>query len=175
VIEMTKPFRGTLWPAALLAVVLLAGGCGPGAQESASVTAPRGVGGAPAPPGAGAAAGARSPIKDIMGKLTKGPNSLTPVLGKALRAEPPAWEAIQAQTREFARLAADLGRHEPPKGSKESWAQRTSAYAESATALDRAAQAKDRDAALLAHGRLANSCMACHRDHRTMGPGMRGM
>jgi hypothetical protein len=108
-----------------------------------------------------------------MTKLAKGPNSLTDVLGKELKQDQPPWVTIQGQTKEYALLAAELSTHNPPKGSKESWATSTTAYAGSATDLDKAAQAKDKDAALAAHGKLANSCMACHREHR-MGPGMGG-
>jgi hypothetical protein len=106
-----------------------------------------------------------------MARLTKGPGSLTPVIRQELQAEQPAWETIQDQTREFVRLAEALGQNEPPKGGKESWAKLTADYAESATALDRAAQARDRDAALAAHGKLASSCMPCHKEHRGFGPG----
>ena len=47
---------------------------------------------------------------------------------------------------------------------------RRCAYAESATALDRAAQAKDQAAAKAAHGKLTESCKGCHQQHRGMGP-----
>jgi hypothetical protein len=106
-----------------------------------------------------------------MTKLGKGPNALTPTLGNELKADPPAWETIQGQTREYARLAADMAKYDPPKGSKESWAKHTGDYAESASELDKAAQARDKAAALAAHGELARSCMGCHREHRVMmGP-----
>jgi cytochrome c556 len=94
---------------------------------------------------------------------------LTPVLGKALEAPEPAWETIQKQTREFAELAAALGKNTPPRGSKESWEKLTSAYAAAAAGLDRAAQGKDRDAALTAHRQLEGSCKACHNAHRMGG------
>jgi hypothetical protein len=113
-------------------------------------------------------------IKQIMVTLTKGPSSLTPILGKELKDDPPPWDAIRGQAREYARLASALGDNEPPRGSKESWARLTSEYSGSAAELDRAAQASDRDAALAAHGRLAKSCMSCHREHRKMGPGRGG-
>ena len=88
----------------------------------------------------------------------------------ALKAEKPAWETIQPQTKEYAQLAADMGKHEPAKGSKESWSKLTAEYAELASDLDKAAQAKDKAAATAAQGDLASSCMACHRQHRG-GPG----
>ena len=40
--------------------------------------------------------------------LAKGPNSLTPVLGKELNEGQPAWETIQGQAKEYARLAAEM-------------------------------------------------------------------
>jgi hypothetical protein len=114
-------------------------------------------------------------IKEIMTKLTKGPNSLTPVIGDELETENPPWATIQTQTKEFVQLAAAMGKNDPPKGHKSSWEKLTSAYAEWAADLDEAAQAKNKDAALEAHGKLAGSCMACHREHRVMRPGRGGM
>jgi hypothetical protein len=121
-------------------------------------------------PGGPPSGGGDSKIKQIMGTLTKGPNSLTSVIGRELEASPPAWETIQPQASEYARLAGQMGQLDPPKGSKESWAKLTSAYAGSAAALDKAAQAKDLDEAKGAHKRIQNSCMECHREHRG-GPG----
>jgi hypothetical protein len=153
--------RGAVLLAALLAV--LVGGCG-GKNGDANGPAPGGN-----PPGGG---GPPSEISRIMGKLGRGPMALTNVLREELDAEPPPWDKIQPQAKEYAQLAAALGQSEPPKGSKESWAKQTAAYAAAAAALDRAAQAKDRAAAKEAHDTLSNSCMACHREHRGMaGPG----
>jgi hypothetical protein len=109
-----------------------------------------------------------------MGRLTKGPNSLTPVIGKALEAESPDWGAIQPQTDEYARLAAAMVKNTPRKGSPESWAKLSTAFSESADALNKAAKAKNRDAASDAHSQITGSCMECHRQHRTMGRGMGG-
>jgi hypothetical protein len=117
------------------------------------------------PPGGSPPDATPSPIKVIMKKLT-GPGSLTPLLGRELEAEEPAWETIQPQTKEFVKLATELGTHQPPKGAPDSWAKFTGAYAESAAALDKAAEARDRKAALSAHGQLRGSCTACHRQHK---------
>jgi hypothetical protein len=135
------------------------------------------------PPGPGAGANRPGPeppvdtttgtptIRQIMGKLTKGPNSLTPVIGKELEADAPDWNTIQPQTDEYARLAAALAQNTPRKWSPESWAKLSAAFSESAGALNKAAKAKNRDAALEAHSQITGSCMECHRQHR-MGPGM---
>jgi hypothetical protein len=131
------------------------------------------AGGWPDGPPPGVGPGGRRPIKDLMMKLA-GRNSLTPKIGQELKQDSPPWDAIQAQTKEFAELASNLGKHDPPRGSKESWTKLTSSYSESALALDQAAQAKDKAAALAAHGTLAGSCMACHREHRMGGPGRGG-
>ena len=111
-------------------------------------------------------------IRQIMGRLTKGPNSLTLVIGKELEAEAPDWNTIQPQTDEYARLAAALVKNTPRKGSPESWAKLSTAFSESADALDKASKAKNRDAALEAHSQITRSCTGCHRQHRGMGPGM---
>jgi Cytochrome C' len=131
--------------------------------------------GEPGGPGPGSEASAPlgdSPTtKQVMSKLGKGPNALTPVIGKELETDPPAWETIGPHAAEYARLAVAMGKNEPRKGSKESWTDLSGAFAESAQALNKAAQAKDRKAALEAHGQLAGSCTQCHREHRQMGPG----
>jgi hypothetical protein len=111
-----------------------------------------------------------SPITEIMDQLNKGPQSLTELLDAALGTDPTSWDSVQPKAKLFAKLAADLAKHDPPKGSKESWAKQTAVYAEFAAALDRAAQAKDKTVVVAVHEKLSNSCMACHQEHR-MGPG----
>jgi hypothetical protein len=110
-----------------------------------------------------------SPIKEIMMKIAQEPNSLTQVIGKELKAGSPKWEDIQPQTKEFVDMASSLSKYDPPKGSKESWTKLTSEYVDNAKAMDKAAQAKDKDKAMAAHNLLSNACMACHREHRMMG------
>jgi len=108
-----------------------------------------------------------------MGKLTAGPQSLGSIIGKELQADSPTWEKLQAQSKEYAELAGTMGKHTPPRGSKESWAKLTAAFADSAGVLDKAVQAKDKEAALKAHKSLSTSCAACHQAHRGRG-GMGG-
>ena len=183
---MPSAFRVALTLLFLLAVPLAVGGCGESTNEAQTDKTPPAVAGAPIPPPGEPAEAAPIPdvtvgtgtspsIKEIMTKLTKGPNSLTPVIGKELEAENPPWETLRPQTKEFALLATAMGKNDPPKGHKASWEKLTSAYVEWASDLDKAAQTKDKNAALEAHGKLAGSCMACHREHREMRKGMGGM
>src|SRR5262249_880470 len=80
----------------------------------------------PSGPGFGKGTGGpSSPIRDIMAKLTKGPQSLTPLVGQELKRDPPPWDEIQPQTKEFVVLAKSMGKYDPPKGSKESWTKLT--------------------------------------------------
>jgi hypothetical protein len=147
-------------------VAIDAGAPGPGPGPG-----PGGPGGPGGEPGK---KGRSSPIRTIMNKLNgRGPNALQTLIGSELKVEQPAWETIQPQTKEYAQLAADLAKHDPPKGSKESWAKFVEEYAGFATELDKAAQAKDKTKATEAHEDLASSCNACHRQHRG-GPGMMG-
>ncbi len=200
---MRIPLRGALCCLPPMAALMMGGGCAeekgaapagqaagetptpsarpaPGAESASPgpqgpVMASAGPAGMAGPGPGGPGGGKSSPeIKKIMTRLTKGPNSLTPLLGKELKAESPAWDTIQGQTKEYAQLASEMGKYDPPKGSKDSWDKLTTAYAGLATDLDTAAQAKDKDAALAAHGKITNSCNSCHRQHRAMGPGMGG-
>jgi hypothetical protein len=157
------------WPVSpiCLAALLLVGGCGEGDGEDQGAMSPPGApGGMPAGGGPGAPG-----IKQIMVKLAKGPNSLTPVIGNELSQEPTPWETIQGQTKEYSQSAAEMVEYDPPKGTKESWITLTKAFADLAADLDRAALAKNKEAAKTAHDQLKNSCNACHKEHRRMGRG----
>lgn len=134
-------------------------------------TPPPGTPGEPPMSGPGGGPRSNPVIKEAMVKLAKGPSSLTPTLGKELKETPPPWDAIGPQASEYARLAASIVAEEPTRGDKASWTKYASAYADSAAALDKAAQARDLDAAVAAHAKITGSCMDCHRAHRVMGPG----
>jgi hypothetical protein len=116
--------------------------------------------------GFGAADPKPLPVKEIMGKLNKGPGALTPSIKRELQRESANWSAIQEQTTQYAGLAADLALNDPPKGDKSSWQMRTKQYAEAAQALNDAAQKRDKSASLAAHARLTRSCTACHEAHQ---------
>ena len=137
-----------------LAALVPVGGCDSGGEPNAPPMPPQAAGGPGGPgPGGPPGPGAGSPqIKTIMVKLNKGPSSLNSLIGQALKAEKPDWDTIQPQTKEYAQLASDMAKHEPAKGSKESWTKLTGEYADLANALDKAAQAKDKAAATGARG-----------------------
>ncbi len=107
-------------------------------------------------------------VKEIMGKLNKGPNSLTPMIGKDLRDNPPDWDHIQKDAKTFVTLAAALQKNRPPKGDAGSWEKLAKTYTDNARALEDAAEKKDPKAAQTAIARLADmkSCGACHAAHR---------
>ena len=56
-------------------------------------------------------------------------------LGDALKQGEPAWDTIQPKTQEYAQLASEMGKLEPVKGTKDSWARLTLAFADSACAV----------------------------------------
>ena len=179
---MTRLRRDVYLLALCVAVLAPAGGCDGTSNEP---NAPPELRNAPGPVAEGPGgpgmtgpgpAGKGAPMREtrrIMARLNQGPGGLQNAIGSELKTEKTPWETIQPQTKEYAQLAGDLGKHDPPKGSKESWAKLTAEYAGLADALDKAAQAKDKDAATAAHQDLASSCNACHRQHRG-GPGMMG-
>lgn len=115
---------------------------------------------------AGGQGGATPEIKEIMTRLNK-PAGLYPALGRALKAENPAWNEVQAQTKEFAKLAAALGKNTPPKGDPASWQTLTTAYAANAAALEQATEKMDKAAAQSAYLKLGGAtCGNCHKAHR---------
>jgi hypothetical protein len=158
--------RGLIF-SSLVALLCVTAACNKNKNTNAQVDQ------SPAPFAGGGPGRPSTPVGEIMTKLGKGPQSLTETIGRELKTDPPPWDAIQPQTKEYAQLAASMSQYDPPRGSKESWAKQTASFSESAAALDRAADSRDKNAALAAHGALTKSCMACHREHRA-GPGGRG-
>jgi cytochrome c556 len=107
-----------------------------------------------------------SNAKQIMRAIGSGPESLTARIERGLQSEQSNWDTLQPQTAEYARLARELGKQEPAKGAKESWAKLTTAFTSSADELDAAAKVKDLTSARSAQKSLGESCTACHREHR---------
>lgn len=105
-------------------------------------------------------------IEEIMKKVNKGKGALHGQVGDALKQGTVDWDAVQKRTKEIAALADFLGKNDPPKGSKESWAKLTKTYADDAKALNAAAEKMDKTAAMSAHRKLQGECMGCHRAHR---------
>jgi cytochrome c556 len=155
---MRKSPRHALPLVAIVAVLLVAWGC----KNKSTPTQPAPPGGGPPSPQGGGETG----TKQIMTRVAKGPNSLQEMIKKELQADAPDWATIQPQAAEYAKLATDFGKYDPPKGSKESWAKQTAAFADSATALDKAARAKDLSGTRAASEKLGGACMQCHREHR---------
>jgi Cytochrome C' len=157
----------TVLPAlTLTAVLLVSAGCGPASNTGQANVPPGGP-----PAGPGDSGGTPTNIKQVMSKIGKPPQNLTNAIGEGLKADPPAWDALQPQTKEYAQLTAALAKMDAPKGNKESWEKQTADYAASAAALDAAIQNKDRDGAKAAHTKLTNSCAACHKEFRGGRPG----
>ncbi len=138
-------------------------------DESPNEVAP-GAAGAPGKgssgPGAGQAARSNPKLKSDHDQGWQGPQALQGSLGDALKQGEPAWDTIQPKTQEYAQLTSEMGKLEPVKGTKDSWASLTLAFAESATELKQAAQAKHKDKTKEALDSLGSSCMDCHREHR---------
>jgi hypothetical protein len=150
----------------LLTILFVGGACNKKEQDPPASAPPGGRGPGFAMGGRG---GPRSPVGELMGKLARGPQSLNTLLDQELKSDPPPWDTIQPQTKEFVELASSMSKYDPPQGSKESWEKLTAEFADSAKALDRASQAKDHDAALAAYKAVNNLCNTCHQGHRGRG------
>jgi hypothetical protein len=149
------------------ALVFTLVGCG---DESPNEPAPNTSGGGLGKGAMGPGGASNPKLKAIMTKVGRGPQALQGSLTEALKQAEPAWETIQGKTKEYARLATEAGQHDPPKGAKDSWGKLTLAFAESASELDKSAQAREKEKTQTELDNLGNSCMACHRQHRVMGP-----
>src|SRR5258708_6103174 len=105
-------------------------------------------------------------IKDVMGKLHKGPNSPLAQLKKGLQGDSPNWKELQGTTKEFVTYGSALPKDEPPKGDKEDFKKLAIAYYDNAKTLDDAARKEDLAGTQAALGKLSSSCMPCHKTHR---------
>jgi len=105
-----------------------------------------------------------------MEKIGEGPNALQKVLEAAFKADAPAWDTIQAQTKEYVQLATESGKADPPRGEKESWIKLSTEFTALAAELDESAEAKDKDATVAALSGLSTSCKECHDQHKRQGP-----
>jgi hypothetical protein len=105
-------------------------------------------------------------IKEVMAKANKGNSALLGVLKKELAAQDINWDHVQEHAKELLDLSKALGKNEPPKGEKASWEKLTKQYEDNATALNKAAEKKERQAATDARNKLQGSCAGCHKLHR---------
>jgi cytochrome c556 len=107
-----------------------------------------------------------SELKEIMTKANKTGTGLYANVVTELRADDTNWDGVKKDTKEIARLAAMLGKFDPPKGDKDSWQKLTKAYADNTKALEAAAAKMDKDAAKAASEKIGKSCDTCHMAHR---------
>lgn len=114
--------------------------------------------------------GRGGPIRQVMMKIGRGPNS-TKAIGEELNGGNPPWKTIQDQAKDYVAMARTLAGATPSQGTKESWKEQTDNFAEAAEALNKAAKDRDLKAAQAAQDQLANSCNSCHAAHRRRGPG----
>src|SRR5262245_8724315 len=105
-------------------------------------------------------------IKEIMTKAHKGGNSLIQVVGKELKANDVDWDHVTDHVKDLVKLGKGLAKNEPPRGDKASWEKLTKQYEDNATALQKAAEKKDKKAAVEAHKKLTGMCMTCHKVHK---------
>jgi len=87
-------------------------------------------------------------------------------LGKQAKAKDVNWDSIQKQTKEWLKVAEDLGKNKPPKGDDASWKEQTTKYMTNVKAVDSAAEKKDADSFTKALATIGASCGACHGKHK---------
>jgi cytochrome c556 len=112
------------------------------------------------------AQGEKLTVKEIMGRVNKGPTAVFPAVRKNLNADAPDWAELQKQAKEIATLAEAMTKKDPPRGEKASWEKFSKDYAAEAKALADAAQKKDKDGMIGLHAKITKACSACHMAHR---------
>jgi len=103
-------------------------------------------------------------VKDVM-KANK-PGGLYFGIVRELKAGDTDWADAAQDSKELARLAAELPKLKPPQGDAASWARLSKGYAGETAALSDAVRRKDKRTALAVVARLEASCDACHKIHR---------
>ena len=147
--------------------IYIAGGAGgpggPGGPDRGP-GGPGGFDGAPGRPRGGSA------IRQAMMRMFgRNPQALRSSLEANLKADAPAWDAIQTGTAELVKLSGDVAKANPPKGSKESWNKLTGGLITTAKDLDKAARAKDLAGVRTADESIGEMCNACHEQHKGGG------
>jgi hypothetical protein len=106
-------------------------------------------------------------IKEIMKKVNS-PTGLYATVMRELKEQDVMWDDIKEPAQEIARLAALLGKNDPPQGDKASWQKLTKAYADNAKALEKAVAKRDKKGAVAAQKLIGEEavCNACHKVHR---------
>ena len=86
-------------------------------------------------------------VMQIMQKLGRGPQAPSNVLSNELKSDKPDWNVVQARATDISKLATDLAKLDPPRGSKELWQKNNTDFLEAAGAIGRAAQDQNLDSA----------------------------
>ncbi|WP_165219187.1 cytochrome c [Aquisphaera insulae] len=116
-------------------------------------------------PTSGAADGPES-VGKIMSKLHKGKKAPMAVLKTQLKSATPAWPEVQKEAGTYAKLSADLGKNDAPKGDAASWKKLCKEYADFAKKLEDSAKKEDLAGSKAAFSKIGGSCKECHEKHR---------
>jgi cytochrome c556 len=103
-------------------------------------------------------------IHEIMEKVP-GKKGLCNKCVEAVKAE--KWDEAAKIGADLKKYGEALGKNPPPKGSKDSWAKLSKAFADQMGAIEAGAKAKDKEAVTKAAGEFQKSCKACHDAHQT--------
>ncbi len=102
-------------------------------------------------------------IKQIMRKANSG-RGLVKTMLKELKS--PKWDELKKDSKMLVKLAMDLTKNKPSKGSEESWKKLSGMYLTNAKNADKAIEKMDTSEAGKSLTALTKSCGGCHKMHK---------
>ncbi|WP_165071270.1 cytochrome c [Paludisphaera rhizosphaerae] len=113
-----------------------------------------------------AAADDPASVEVVMKKLFAGKTAPAKSLQAAAKSDSPDWAKVKEVSDLFSKYAPDLGKNDPPKGDKASWAKLTKALTDETKKLASAADKKDSGELKASAKAIGGSCKSCHDAHR---------
>ena len=106
-------------------------------------------------------------VKELMSKMNDEKKGIRTDIIKGLDKDDPDWDALQKLTKDYLDSAKAVGKLAPPRGDKDSWAEKTKEFGGLAKDLDDAAKTKDKGKTkAVVTSKLGQTCRECHAAHR---------
>jgi hypothetical protein len=105
-------------------------------------------------------------IEDIMKKAHDSDEGYIKKVRDDLKEDKPDWKEIQKITKDWAKLAPELGKNKPPKGAVADWKKKAAVYTALVVKVEKAADKKNKGEAQKVLTTMNLTCGACHKAHK---------